>query len=137
MFTVMFRDRHVSERHPSSFNGSGSGGGGAETEAAGWADWITQPLVLTKTSLVLMRYQVSVETQTDSFTWCRLYKNADVLPGTIAITGGSSQYGTISGQWVGTMPAGTHSIKLNCRNNGVTELGAYFETQDLSVTVLG
>ena len=41
------------------------------------------------------------------------------------------------GQWVGTMPSGTHSIKLNCRSNGVTTLNTYFETQDLSVTVLG
>ena len=110
----------------------------ADTVPAGWVDWITQPLVLTKTSLVLMSYQVAVETFADKFCVCRMFKNAGALTGTVSITGGEKKmYGTISGQWIGTMPAGTHSIKLNCRNNGVTELGAYFETQDLSVTVLG
>jgi len=110
----------------------------SDTVPAGWVYWITQPLVLTKTSLVLMSYQVAVETFADKYCACRMFKNAGALTGTVSITGGEKKmYGTISGQWIGTMPAGTHSIKLNCRNNGVTELGAYFETQDLSVTVLG
>ena len=118
--------------HPATF------GGARDSVALGWADWITQPLVLTKTSLVLLSYQVSTETNPVHFCLCRLFQNADALIGTRAITGGDSKmYGTISGQWVGTMPAGTHSIKLNCRNSEPVRIDGYFETQDLSVTVLG
>ena len=112
----------------------------ADTVPAGWVDWITQPLVLTKTSLVLMSYHVSAEMNAAKYCACRINQNAVELIGTRSVTGfhgGGGGYGNMHGQWVGTMPSGTHSIKLNCRSNDVTTLNSYFETQDLSVTVLG
>ena len=111
-----------------------------DSAVAGWADWITQPLVLTKTSLVLMSYHVSAEIFAAKYCACRIKQNAVELVGTRSMTGfhgGGGGYGNMHGQWVGTMPSGTHSIKLNCRSNDVTTLNSYFETQDLSVTVLG
>ena len=110
-----------------------------EDTDAGWSDWITTPLVLTRTSLVLLHYQVTVETAAGEFVATRLVKNDEKLNGTRSICGATNNqaYGTASGQWIGSVPAGTHSIKLNVRNSLAQEIVSYWETQALTVAILG
>ena len=60
---------------------------------------------------MLLHYQVTVETAAGEFVATRLVKNDEKLNGTRSICGATNNqaYGTASGQWIGSVPAGTHT----------------------------
>ena len=115
--------------------------------AGSWRDFpdLTRTPTLTKTSILLVHYQISVEIGAAStspvglpnahFLACRLMIGGTEETAARSIVTGV--YDTSSGTWIGAVSAGSPVIKVQCRNSYALDLHHDYMTKALTVAILG
>ena len=87
-------------------------------EASAWSDWpeLTKTFTVKKKGVVQAFYQLATENN-DDYLFARMLVDGTEQRETRSIVG-PVRYGTNSGTWIGTLDAGSHTIKIQYRRSG-------------------